>query len=102
MEGGTGVTTDAMPQITRIEEAAGLIDQLFLHTPVVRRQAQDREPGREILLKVETLTPIRSFKGRGAGWLLHRLRRDAEAGLVCASADKFCQGPIGAKITLAV
>ena len=65
---------------------------MFLHTPVVRSEALDRELGREVILKVETLTPIRSFKGRGASWLLHALGREAEAGLVCASAGNFGQG----------
>jgi threonine dehydratase len=81
-----------MPQVARIEEAGGLIDPVFLHTPVVRSEALDRELGREIVLKVETLTPIRSFKGRGASYLLHRLGRAAQAGLVCASAGNFGQG----------
>jgi threonine dehydratase len=81
-----------MPQVERIEEAGGLIDPVFLHTPVSRSEALDRELGREIVLKVETLTPIRSFKGRGASYLLHRLGRAAQAGLVCASAGNFGQG----------
>ena len=81
-----------MPQVARIEEAATAVDPCFLHTPVVRSEALDRALGREILLKVETLTPIRSFKGRGASWLLQRLGGEAEAGLVCASAGNFGQG----------
>ena len=83
---------DSMPQIERIEEAVGLIDPVFLHTPAIRSEALDRELGREIVLKVETLTPIRSFKGRGASYLLYRLGRAAQAGLVCASAGNFGQG----------
>jgi threonine dehydratase len=80
------------PDVACIEQAARHIDPLFLSTPLVRGEAMDRVLGREILLKVETLTPIRSFKGRGASWLLHRLGREAEAGLVCASAGNFGQG----------
>jgi threonine dehydratase len=52
----------------------------------------DRELGCRLALKVETLTPIRSFKGRGASWLVHRLGDSARAGLVCASAGNFGQG----------
>jgi threonine dehydratase len=78
--------------ISRIEQAAGRIDPLFLNTPVVRSEAMDRVLNCEVLFKVETLTPIRSFKGRGASWLLHELRPTAERGLVCASAGNFGQG----------
>jgi threonine dehydratase len=86
------VTIDPIPQIDRFEQAAALIDPLFLHTPLVRSECLDRVLGREILLRVETLTPIRSFKGRGASWLLQCLGREARAGLVCASAGNFGQG----------
>ena len=81
-----------MPEIARIEEAAAVIDPAFLSTPVVRNEALDRALDREVALKVETLTPIRSFKGRGACYLLHRLGEAAEAGVVCASAGNFGQG----------
>jgi threonine dehydratase len=80
------------PDIALIEQAAGCIDPLFLNTPVVRSEAMDRVLGCEVLFKIETLTPIRSFKGRGASWLLHRLGPTAERGLVCASAGNFGQG----------
>jgi threonine dehydratase len=43
------------------------------------------------LLKVESVNPIRSFKGRGADYLLDRLGRPP-SGLVCASAGNFGQG----------
>ena len=83
---------DPTPFPARIEEAAGLIDPLFLDTPLIRSEALDRALGREIRLKVETLTPIRSFKDRGASYLLHRLGAAADAGVVCASAGNFGQG----------
>ena len=86
------MTINPMLQIARIEQAAALIDPLFLHTPLVRSESLRRALGREIVLKVETLTPIRSFKGRGASWLLQRLGGEAERGLVCASAGNFGQG----------
>lgn len=43
------------------------------------------------MLKVETVNPIRSFKGRGADYLLHRLG-DPHQEIVCASAGNFGQG----------
>jgi threonine dehydratase len=44
-----------------------------------------------VVLKVETVNPIRSFKGRGADYLLHRVESQP-AGFVCASAGNFGQG----------
>jgi len=43
-----------------------------------------------LILKLETLNPIRSFKGRGASWLVAQL--PVETRLVCASAGNFGQG----------
>lgn len=45
----------------------------------------------ELILKVETLNPIRSFKGRGAEELVRRLGTGNQP-LVCASAGNFGQG----------
>jgi threonine dehydratase len=81
-----------MPDVDLIEEAAAVIDPRFLNTPVVGNETLDRELGCRLTLKVETLTPIRSFKGRGASWLVHRLGDTAKPGLVCASAGNFGQG----------
>ena len=44
----------------------------------------------ELICKVETLNPIRSFKGRGTELLVAKLRD--ERPLVCASAGNFGQG----------
>jgi threonine dehydratase len=67
-----------------------VIDPAFLHSPVVRGSALDLVLGAEVVLKVETLNPIRSFKGRGTELLAAALvdRRP----LVCASAGNFGQG----------
>lgn len=51
-----------------------------------------------LLLKLETLGPVRSFKGRGTDWFVARLLEGRAAGgaappaLVCASAGNFGQG----------
>ena len=79
--------------ISRIEEAATRIGPLFVGTPLIRSEALGRALGREVLLEVETLTPIRSFKGQGAASLLHRLGSEAAPGLVCASAGNVGEGP---------
>ena len=86
------MTGDPTPDVERIAQAAQAIAPAFRDTPVLRSEALDRLFGCELALKVETLTPIRSFKGRGADFLLHRLGALAQAGVVCASAGNFGQG----------
>ena len=79
------------PRITlqNIERAAGVIDPVFLHTPQFICEPLGTALGVRVALKVETLNPIRSFKGRGADLLVSR----AAAGvpLVTASAGNFGQ-----------
>ena len=78
---------DSSISVDRIAEAASVIDPVFLDSP----QFVCEQLGTNVVLKVETVNPIRSFKGRGAEYLLHRLG-EAPAGLVCASAGNFGQG----------
>jgi threonine dehydratase len=86
-----------------VREAAGVIDPAFTNTPQFVSDPLSDLLGLRLLCKVETLNPIRSFKGRGTEYLLHRLTRGgaedaggAEAGppreLVCGSAGNFGQG----------
>lgn len=75
----------------RIEEAARRIDPVFLDSPQFEAEALDDELGLRLVCKVETANPIRSFKGRGTDYLLHRLEGERER-LVCASAGNFGQG----------
>ncbi len=49
-----------------IQKAPSLIDPDFLNTPQFRCDSLSDLLGCEIVLKVETLNPVRSFKGRGA------------------------------------
>jgi threonine dehydratase len=78
---------DAAVSVDRIREAATLIDPVFLNSP----QLVSESLGTNIVLKVETVNPIRSFKGRGTDYLLHRLG-DEKRVIVCASAGNFGQG----------
>jgi len=76
-------------RLERIEEARRLIDPVFLGSPQYECEPLGAELGARLVLKVETLNPIRSFKGRGAELFL---ARDAGAEhLVCASAGNFGQ-----------
>jgi threonine dehydratase len=78
---------DASVTVEHIREAAGVIDPGFLNSP----QFVCERLGANIVLKVETVNPIRSFKGRGTDYLLQRLG-DEKRELVCASAGNFGQG----------
>ena len=75
--------------LDRIEQASRVIDPVFLHAPQFVCEPLSDELGTRLLLKIETLNPIRSFKGRGAVWCVSHL--PAEARLVCASAGNFGQ-----------
>jgi threonine dehydratase len=73
----------------RIEAAARAIDPVFLHTPQWVCEPLGEELGVRVVLKAETFNPIRSFKGRGADWLVHNLPPGVT--LMCASAGNFGQ-----------
>lgn len=73
----------------RVAQAAGSIDPVFLRTAQYECEPLSEALGVRLVLKVETLNPIRSFKGRGADWLVGQAA--AGAPLVCASAGNFGQ-----------
>ena len=79
------------PRITiaNIERAAGVIDPVFVQTPQFVCEPLGAALGVRVALKVETLNPIRSFKGRGADLLVSRAAADRP--LVTASAGNFGQ-----------
>ncbi len=68
-----------------------MINPVFLETPQFVCEPLSDRLGMTTVLKVECVNPIRSFKGRGTDYLLHRLGPQP-AGLVCASAGNFGQG----------
>jgi threonine dehydratase len=75
--------------LDHIEQAVHLIDPVFLHTPQYRVESLDTLLGCRLLVKIETLNPIRSFKGRGASYFIAQVPRNAQ--LLCASAGNFGQ-----------
>jgi threonine dehydratase len=75
--------------LERIEAAARVIDPVFLHTPHFVAESLGRELGLRLAVKLETLNPIRSFKGRGADWLVAQAQPGVP--LCCASAGNFGQ-----------
>lgn len=75
--------------LARIEEASALLDPVFLDSPQFVDEQLCSALGRRVLVKIETLNPLRSFKGRGADLLA----REFEPGtaLVCESTGNFGQ-----------
>ncbi|MBK6465802.1 MAG: threonine ammonia-lyase IlvA [Rhodobacter sp.] len=76
-------------------EAATLaIRDLFAETPLQRNDHLSARYGAEIWLKREDLTPVRSYKLRGAFNAMRKVRaRDPDQGhFVCASAGNHAQG----------
>ena len=72
-----------------IARAARGISSVFTQTPVVRHDDVDSWLGARVTMKVESLGPLRSFKGRGGDWFM---RQRAVSGPVCAaSAGNFGQ-----------
>ncbi len=76
--------------LERIAQAAGVIDPVFLDSPQFEAEPLGRELGCRLVVKVETLNPIRSFKGRGAEWFAASL--EGRPHLVCTTAGNFGQG----------
>jgi threonine dehydratase len=74
----------------RIEAAVEEIDPVFLDTPQFVSEPISNELGREVVVKVETLNPIGSFKGRGTSVLGRKL--DPAATWVSETAGNFGQG----------
>lgn len=76
-------------KLENIELAAKTIDPVFLNTPQFADDQLSAALGRRTIVKVETANPIRSFKGRGADFLLRTF--DRKQTIVCASAGNFGQ-----------
>jgi threonine dehydratase len=78
--------------IENIERAAREIDAVFTHTPQFDCEPLSKELGAQLTLKVETLNPIRSFKGRGADFFMSETQKTLQdQQLVCATAGNFGQ-----------
>ena len=81
--------TDLDLSLARIEEAARVIDPVFLNTPQYADEQLSVAVRREVVVKVETANPLRSFKGRGADFFMGRL--GARSTVVCSSTGNFGQ-----------
>ena len=77
----------------RISEAAAALRGFFQETPLQRNDYLSRKYGADIWLKREDLTPVRSYKLRGAfNFLRKAVTRGGDHVFVCASAGNHAQG----------
>lgn len=84
---GTPITADA------VEEAASRLSGVSRRTPLQRNERLSERTGADIWLKREDLQPVRSYKLRGAYYLISGLSEaEREAGVICASAGNHGQG----------
>ena len=77
--------------LDHIDEASRLIDPAFRNSPQFEAESLSRRTGVQVFVKVETINPIRSFKGRGADYYVAKLPSSVKR-LACASAGNFGQG----------
>jgi threonine dehydratase len=75
----------------RIRAARGVIDPMFLDTPLYSCDALGRELGCTVSIKLETANPVRSFKARGTEVVASMLAEQGRTAVVCASAGNLGQ-----------
>jgi threonine dehydratase len=76
--------------LQNIVAASATIDPVFRDTPQYEAETLHAQLGCRLVVKVETLNPIRSFKARGAQFLVSQMSGSPH--LVCATAGNFGQG----------
>lgn len=76
--------------LANIARAGAAIDRMFLNTPQFEGASLSAQVGCRLVVKVETLNPIGSFKARGA--YFHVSRLPGHPHLVCATAGNFGLG----------
>ena len=91
-------TMRSIPELApeAIRAAREMIDPAFLDAPQYVHPGLSVRLGVPVIVKVETVNPIRSFKGRGTSVVVQALAREGRVGpdraIVCASAGNFGQG----------
>ena len=81
------MTHDHRLSLERIARASGAIDAAFRDSPQFEAHSLSEGLGCRLVVKVETLNPIRSFKARGALFMMSEL--SGRPRLVCATAGNF-------------
>jgi threonine dehydratase len=78
-------------RLDRVRGAVGEIDPVFLDTPAPPCAPLGQALGCSVTLKIETLNPVRSFKGRGTETAAAVARKQGASRVVCASAGNLGQ-----------
>jgi threonine dehydratase len=78
-------------RLDRVRSASAEIDPVFLDTPALTYAALGEALGCALTLKVETLNPVRSFKGRGTETATAAARAQGASRVICASAGNLGQ-----------
>ncbi|MEV4999918.1 threonine ammonia-lyase IlvA [Nocardioides sp. LML1-1-1.1] len=85
--------TGPLPTAADVDQASGLLGSVVPPTPLQRAARLSALTGLDVWLKREDLTPVRSYKARGAYTVLAGLTDDERArGVTCASAGNHAQG----------
>jgi threonine dehydratase len=84
-----GAIVDAV--LGEVYEARRIVNRYLPPTPLLHSPSLSRRLGCEVYVKCENLSPIRSFKARGAIYCLSRLGPET-AGVICASTGNHGQG----------
>ncbi len=98
----------AIPELTpeAIRAVAATIDPAFTGSPQYVHDGLTARLGVPVIVKVETVNPIRAFKGRGTWVAVHGLAGEGRIGpqraVVVASAGNFGQGVAYAARALAI
>lgn len=72
-----------------VRQAIGSIDPVFLDSPQFEPTGLSSALGCSLQVKVETVNPVRSFKGRGTDTALASIETRDRPGAVCASAGNL-------------
>jgi threonine dehydratase len=78
-------------RLDRVRAAVGEIDPVFLDTPTLLCAPLGEALGCSVTLKIETLNPVRCFKGRGTETVSALARGQGASRVVCASAGNLGQ-----------
>jgi threonine dehydratase len=82
-----------MVQVDEIRAARELLSGLFPASPLIRNAWLSDALGCDLYFKMENMTPIGSFKIRGATWKISSLEpAEKKAGVIAASAGNHAQG----------
>jgi threonine dehydratase len=78
-------------RLNRVRGAIGEIDPVFLDTPTLVCAPLGQALGCSVTLKIETLNPVRSFKGRGTETVAAVAQEQGAKQVACASAGNLGQ-----------